>query len=198
MVKANTIDEIPKAYNPKLVEQRIYNMWVEGGHFTPILDQTKKPFVIIMPPPNVTGELHMGHALTAALEDLMARWHRMRGEPTLYLPGTDHAGIATQVVVERMLSKEGISRHDLGREQFVERVWEWVHQYGDRIYEQTKRLGASCDWTRKSFTLDDGPSKAVINTFVNLYNKGLIFRGERINNWCSRCETALSDLEVFH
>ena len=190
--------EMPKAYDPKLSEQRTYEIWVEGGYFTPVPNRDKKPFVIIMPPPNVTGELHMGHALTVALEDLMARWHRMKGEPTLYLPGTDHAGIATQVVVERMLAKDGLTRHDLGRQDFVERVWEWVDQYGGRIYEQTKRLGASCDWTRKAFTLDEGPSRAVRTTFVNLYDKGLIFRGERINNWCSRCATALSDLEVSH
>ena len=149
-----------------------------------------------MPPPNVTGELHMGHALTAALEDLMVRWHRMRGEPTLFLPGSDHAGIATQVVVERMLASDGVSRHDIGRQRFVERVWSWVDQYGSRIDEQLKRLGASCDWTRKAFTLDEGPSRAVRTTFVNLYKKGLIYRGERMTSWCPRCRTALSDLEV--
>ena len=140
----------------------------------------------------------MGHALTTALEDLMVRWHRMRGEPTLYLPGTDHAGIATQVVVERTLARDNVTRHDLGRQAFVEYVWEWVDRYGGRIYEQIKRLGASCDWTRKRFTLDEGPSRAVRTTFVNLYRKGLIYRGERIVNWCPRCATALSDLEVKH
>ncbi len=190
--------DIPKAYDPKAVEQRIYEMWLQGGYFTPQIDRAKKPFVIIMPPPNVTGELHMGHALTAALQDLMVRWHRMRGEPTLYLPGTDHAGIATQVVVERMLADDGLTRHQLGRQKFVEQVWEWVDRYGGTIYEQTKRLGASCDWSRQSFTLDEGPSRAVRTTFVNLYRKGLIYRGERITNWCPRCATALSDLEVKH
>ncbi|MDA0769882.1 MAG: valine--tRNA ligase, partial [Chloroflexi bacterium] len=154
------------------------------------------PFTVIMPPPNVTGELHMGHALTTALEDLMVRWHRMQGEPTLFLPGSDHAGIATQVVVERTLAADGMTRHDLGREKFVERVWQWVDQYGNRIYEQLRRLGASCDWSRTAFTLNEGPSKAVRTTFVNLYKKGLIYRGERITNWCPRCRTALSDLEV--
>ena len=187
---------IPKAYDPKSVEGRIYRSWVEGGYFTPDIDQSKKPFVVIMPPPNVTGELHMGHALTAALEDLMVRWHRMKGEPTLFLPGSDHAGIATQVVVERMIASDGISRHDLGRQKFVERVWDWVERYGSRIDEQLERLGASCDWTRKAFTLDEGPSRAVRTTFVNLYKKGLIYRGERMTNWCPRCRTALSDLEV--
>ena len=187
---------IPKAYDSKLVEGRIYESWVKGGYFTPTIDPDKKPFVVIMPPPNVTGELHMGHALTAALEDLMVRWHRMKGEPTLFLPGSDHAGIATQVVVERTLAADGISRHEIGREKFVERVWSWVDQYGSRIDEQLKRLGASCDWTRKAFTLDEGPSLAVRTTFVNLYKKGLIYRGERMTNWCPRCRTALSDLEV--
>ena len=190
--------EIPKAYDPKATEQRIYDMWLKGGYFTPEIDRSRKPFVIIMPPPNVTGELHMGHALTTALEDLMTRWHRMRGEPTLYLPGTDHAGIATQVVVERQLAQDDMTRHQLGRQKFVELVWDWVDRYGGTIYEQLRRLGASCDWTRQRFTLDEGPSKAVRTTFVNLYKKGLIYRGERIVNWCPKCTTALSDLEVKH
>ena len=198
MTQTRAKGEIPKAYDPKAVERRIYDSWMEGGYFTPEVDPSRKPFVIIMPPPNVTGELHMGHALTAALEDLMTRWHRMRGEPTLFLPGTDHAGIATQVVVERMLADDGLTRHELGRQRFVDTVWSWVDRYGDTIYEQTKRLGASCDWTRTRFTLDEGPSRAVRTTFVNLYKKGLIYRGERIVNWCPRCTTALSDLEVKH
>ena len=190
--------QLPKAYDPASVEQRIYQTWEERGYFAPRIDWSKKPFVIIMPPPNVTGELHQGHALTATLEDIMVRWHRMRGEPTLWLPGTDHAGIATQVVVERELAKEGRTRHDLGRERFLGRVWDWVHRYGGYITQQHKRLGASCDWTRERFTLDAGPSKAVRTTFANLYHKGLIYRGERIINWCPRCATALSDLEVEH
>ena len=198
--------DMPRAYNPADVEGPIYRFWMEKGYFTPVLspvegpavDPGKKPFVIIMPPPNVTGELHLGHALTAAIEDILARWHRMLGEPTLWLPGKDHAGIATQVVVERQLAEEGASRQELGRERFVERVWQWVRQYGSTIDEQHKRLGTSCDWSRLRFTLDPGPSKAVRTTFVNLYNKGLIYRGERIINWCIRCSTALSDLEVEH
>ena len=190
--------EIPKAYDPQAVERRTYEFWVNGGYFSPTIDRSKEPFVVIMPPPNVTGELHMGHALTIALEDLMVRWHRMKGDPTLYLPGTDHAGIATQVVVERLLASEGATKQDVGREAFVDRVWQWVNRYGDRIYEQIERLGASCDWDRKRFTLEDGPSNAVRTTFVNLYKKGLIYRGERIVNWCPRCRTALSDLEVKH
>ncbi len=190
--------ELSKAYNPKDVEGPLYQFWMDKGYFTPKVEPGKKPFVIIMPPPNVTGELHLGHALTATLEDIMARWHRMRGEPTLWLPGSDHAGIATQVVVENTLAKEGTTRHEIGREKFVERVWQWVRQYGGIIKEQHKSLGASCDWTRDTFTLDPGPSLAVRTTFVNLYNKGLIYQGERIINWCPRCSTALSDLEVEH
>ena len=185
-----------KPYNPKSTETRIYDNWENTGYFSPKIDKSKDPFVMIMPPPNVTGQLHMGHALTIALEDMIVRWHRMNGEPTLYLPGTDHAGIATQVVVERLLASEGTNRYELGREQFEQRIWEWVHEYGERIYTQIRRLGASCDWTRKSFTLDDGPKKAVRKTFVDLYNQNLIYRGERITNWCPRCSTALSDLEV--
>ena len=196
MTQSKTLSEIPRAYEPQSVEKRIYDFWSDGGYFTPEIDREREPFTVIMPPPNVTGELHMGHALTIALEDLMVRWHRMKGDPALYLPGSDHAGIATQVVVERMLAGEGITRHDLGRDGFNESVWQWVDRYGSRIYEQTKRIGASCDWTRTAFTLDEGPSKAVRTTFVNLYKKGLIYKGERITNWCPRCRTALSDLEV--
>ncbi len=188
--------DMPRAYVPGAVEERIYEFWNDSGYFTPEIDRSKEPFTIIMPPPNVTGELHMGHALTIALEDLMIRWHRMLGDPTLYLPGTDHAGIATQVVVERQIASDGLSRHDLGRDKFIERVWSWVDDYGDRIYKQTERLGASCDWTRRAFTLDEGPARAVRTTFVNLYEKGLIYKGNRITNWCPRCRTALSDLEV--
>ena len=198
MTQAKAKREIPKAYDPGATERRIYELWMDGGYFTPEIDRSKKPYTIIMPPANVTGELHMGHALTFALEDLMVRWHRMKGEPTLFLPGTDHAGIATQVVVERALAKDNVTRHQLGRQKFVEQVWEWVDQYGGRIHEQLKRLGASCDWTRTRFTLDEGPSLAVRTTFVDLYKKGLIYRGERIGHWCPRCATALSDLEVKH
>ena len=198
MTQAKSKTHMAAAYDPASVESRVYGRWMDGGYFTPKVDRSRSPFVVIMPPPNVTGELHMGHALMAAIEDLLVRWRRMRGEPTLYLPGTDHAGIATQVVVERMLADEGLDRRELGRERFIERVWDWVDQSGDRIYEQFKRLGVSCDWTRSRFTLDEGPSRAVRTTFVNLYKKGLIYRGERITNWCPRCMTALSDLEVDH
>ena len=190
--------QLPKAYNPQEVEKHLYKWWEESGFFTPTPDPDKQPFTIMMPPPNVTGELHLGHALTTAVEDALVRYHRMLGEPTLWLPGTDHAGIATQMVVERALAAEGISRHDLGREQFVERTWDWVRRYGGIIDNQHRRLGASCDWTRKVFTLDPGPSRAVRTTFLNLYRKGLIYRGKRMINWCPSCRTALSDLEVDH
>ena len=190
--------DIPKAYDPASVEQRLYKFWTDGGFFTPKMDPSKEPFVIIMPPPNVTGELHLGHALVATVEDIMTRWHRMKGDPTLWLPGADHAGIATQMVVERALAQEGVTRQELGREKFLERVWQWVDLYGHTIDEQQKRLGASCDWSRRRFTLDEGPSRAVRTTFGNLFDKGLIYRGERIINWCPRCSTALSDLEVEH
>ncbi len=189
---------IPKVYEPRDVEERLYRFWMDRGYFTPTIDWSKKPFVIIMPPPNVTGDLHIGHALTAAVEDALTRWHRMQGEPTLWLPGTDHASIAIQLVVEKQLAEEGLDRFQLGREKFLERVWEWVRAFGNRINEQHQRLGVSCDWSRERFTLDDGPVRAVLTTFVNLYRKGLIYRGERLTNWCIRCHTALSDLEVEH
>ncbi len=195
---AQRLTEIPKAYDPQKVEAKWYQFWLDRGYFTPKIDHNKKPFVIIMPPPNVTGELHLGHALTATLEDLMIRWHRMKGAPPLWLPGVDHAGIATQFVVEQALAEEGLTRHDLGRDMFLERVWQWIGKYRGTIAEQHKRLGVSCDWSRERFTMDEGPSKAVRTTFVHLYEKGLIYRGERIINWCPRCTTALSDLEVEH
>ncbi|MBI2864716.1 MAG: valine--tRNA ligase [Chloroflexi bacterium] len=190
--------EMPKAYDPGQVEQRLYQFWLDGGYFAPKIDWSKKPFTIIMPPPNITGELHLGHALTATVEDILTRWHRMKGDPTLWLPGTDHSGIYAQVVVEKLLATEGISRHDLGREKFLDRMWDWVKKTGRAITEQHMKLGVSVDWTRERFTLDAGPSRAVRTTFVNLYRKGHIYRGERIINWCPRCSTALSDLEVEH
>jgi valyl-tRNA synthetase len=190
--------EMPKAYEPGKVEQKWYRFWLENGYFTPSVEPGKEPFVIIMPPPNVTGELHVGHALTATIEDIMTRWHRMQGEPTLWLPGIDHAGIAAQVVVEQLLAREGINRHQLGREKFLERMREWADSCRRTIMEQHQRLGISCDWDRERFTLDEGPSRAVRTVFVRLYNKGLIYQGERIINWCPRCATALSDLEVDH
>jgi valyl-tRNA synthetase len=180
------------------VEQKWYRFWMDRGYFKPEIDPEKKPFVIIMPPPNVTGELHLGHALTATMEDILTRWHRMKGEPTLWLPGVDHAGIAAQVVVEKMLASEGLNRHEMGRDKFLERMWQWADSCRGAISKQHQRLGISCDWDREVFTLDSGPSRAVRTAFVRLYERGLIYRGERIINWCPRCATALSDLEVEH
>ncbi|MCL2140529.1 MAG: valine--tRNA ligase [Dehalococcoidia bacterium] len=191
-------NELPKAYEPRSVEQKWYEYWMQQGYFTAKIIPDKKPFVIIQPPPNITGDLHLGHALTATIEDIMVRRHRMLGEPTLWLPGEDHAGIAAQVVVERALAKEHLTRQQIGREKFTERMWQWVNGCRANISNQHKRLGVSCDWTRECFTLDPGPSRAVRTFFVKLYEKGLIYRGERIINWCARCSTALSDLEVEH
>ena len=185
-------------YDPKRVETRLYDAWLRAGYFKPRPAADKPPFVITMPPPNVTGELHIGHAMFVTLEDILTRWHRMLGEPTLWVPGRDHAGIAGQLVVERQLAQEGLSRHDLGREQFLERMWEWMDRYGKRIRFQMYRLGASADWDREAFTMDPGPSRAVRTAFVRLYERGLIYRANRITNWCSDCMTALSDLEVEH
>ncbi|MEE9277421.1 MAG: valine--tRNA ligase, partial [Dehalococcoidia bacterium] len=190
---------LSKAYDPSSVEERIYALWEEGGYFQPQPSAGGgRPFTIIMPPPNVTGVLHLGHALTKAIQDCLVRWHRMLGDETLWLPGLDHAGIATQNVVEAELAREGLSRHDLGREQFVERTWQWVQRYRPRIELQLRKMGASCDWSRTVFTLDRGPQLAVRTTFKRLYDDGKIYRGPRIINWCPRCRTALSDLEVDH
>ncbi|HEX9014767.1 MAG TPA: valine--tRNA ligase, partial [Chloroflexota bacterium] len=185
-----------KTYSPRAAEDRWYDWWESQGYFTPAIDDGKEPYTIIMPPPNVTGELHMGHALTNAVEDILIRWKRMSGYETLYLPGEDHASIASQNVVEKKLAGEGLSRHDLGRERFLERMWEWMDAYRPRIRYQLRRLGASCDWTRECFTMDAGPARAVRASFKHLYDKGLIYKGERIVNWCPRCATTLSDLEV--
>ena len=190
---------LPKTYEPQAVEGKWYRFWEENGYFKPNPKaHTGKTFVISMPPPNVTGALHLGHAITATVEDILIRYHRMLGDDTLWVPGEDHAGIATQTVVERLIAKEGTDRHKLGREQFLERVWQWVYQYKSRIQDQHRRLGASCDWSRERFTLDEGLSKAVREVFVRLYEEGMVYRGERIINWCPRCMSALSDLEVNH
>ena len=191
-----TSGQMSRAYNAADVERRIYQSWLDNGYFHATPKPGQPPYVIIMPPPNVTGELHLGHALEKALEDALVRYRRMTGVPTLWLPGTDHAGIATQWVVERQLAEEGLSRHELGREEFIQRVWQHVEKSGGVIHEQSRRLGISADWERHKFTLEPGPSHAVRTTFVNLYQKGLIYRHERIINRCVRCATALSDLEV--
>jgi len=189
--------ELPKVYEPQEVESRIYEAWEKNGCFKGHRDPDKKPFTIVMPPPNVTGQLHMGHAMDCALQDILIRFKRMQGYAALWLPGTDHAGIATQIKVEEALRvEEGLTRYDLGREKFLERVWDWKNKYGDRIVAQQKKMGASCDWERSRFTMDEGCSKAVREVFVSLYEKGLIYKGSRIINWCPNCVTALSDAEV--
>ena len=189
--------ELPKVYEPQQVESRIYQMWEEHDCFKGVEDSKKKPFSIVMPPPNVTGQLHMGHALDCTLQDILTRFKRMQGYAALWVPGTDHAGIATQIKVEEELRvKEGKTRYDLGREKFLERVWKWKEEYGNRIVQQQKKMGVSCDWSRARFTMDEGCSKAVRETFCELYDKGLIYKGSRIINWCPHCLTALSDAEV--
>ncbi len=196
--------ELPKAYDFKSTEPRIYEMWEKGGFFKPHNDPNKpdfdptiEPFVITIPPPNVTGELHIGHAMFVSIEDLMVRYHRMKGYSTLWVPGTDHAGIATQLMVERdILKNDEVTREEMGREEFLRRTWEWKHKYGGMITNQIRRLGASCDWDRERFTLDDGLSRAVREAFVSLYEKGLIYRGPRLINWSPGLKTAVSDLEV--
>ncbi len=189
--------ELAKTYTPSDFEDRIYQGWCDAGYFKPDPDPKKPPFSIVIPPPNVTGQLHMGHALDETLQDILVRYKRMQGYSTLWVPGTDHAGIATQIKVEEHLRKnEGLTRYDLGREKFLERVWAWKEQYGNRIISQLKKLGSSCDWSRERFTMDEGCSRAVREVFVNLYEKGLIYKGNRIINWCPHCSTALSDAEV--
>ena len=191
--------ELPKVYEPQAVEQKIYAFWEQGNYFHAEVDRSKKkkPFSIVMPPPNVTGQLHMGHALDCTLQDILTRYKRMQGYSALWMPGTDHAGIATQIKVEEELRKnEGLSRYDLGRDRFLERVWAWKEKYGSRIVQQQKRMGVSCDWERSRFTMDEGCSRAVRETFCKLYEKGLIYKGSRIINWCPHCLTALSDAEV--
>ena len=189
--------ELPKTYEPREVEGKIYQAWMDADCFHAEPNPDKKPFCIVMPPPNVTGQLHMGHAMDATLQDILIRYKRMQGYEALWMPGTDHAGIATQIKVEEELrTKEGLTRYDLGREKFLERVWDWKHKYGDRIVEQQKKLGASCDWDRARFTMDEGCSRAVREAFCELYDKGLIYKGSRIINWCPHCLTALSDAEV--
>lgn len=190
---------IPKVYDPASVEKKWYEFWEKNRYFHAEPEPGKKPFSIVIPPPNITGKLHMGHALDNTLQDILIRWHRMMGDNTLWMPGYDHAGLATQIKVEEVLKKEeGKTRFDLGREEFVKRVWAWKEEYGDRIINQLKCLGISCDWERKRFTMDEGGSRAVRETFVSLFEKGLIYKGTRITNWCVNCHTALSDIEVEH
>ncbi len=188
--------ELAKLYDPKEFEDRIYKYWNDNGCFRAEIDREKKPYTIVIPPPNITGQLHMGHALDETLQDILIRWKRMSGYSALWLPGTDHAAIATEAKIVEAMRKEGVSKEDLGREGFMERAWAWKEKYGGRIVEQLKKLGSSCDWSRERFTMDEGCSKAVKEAFVNYYEKGLIYRGERIINWCPHCRTSLSDAEV--
>jgi valyl-tRNA synthetase len=195
MQKAKKLDD---KYNPKGFEERLYKWWVESGFFTPEREEGKQPFTIVIPPPNITGQLHMGHALDNTIQDILIRWNRMKGIPTLWLPGTDHASIATEAKIVERLSEEGTSKGELGRDKFLERAWRWKEEFGGRIVEQLKKLGSSCDWTRERFTMDEGCSKAVTEFFVSLYERDLIYRGDRIINWCPTCKTSISDAEVEH
>src|SRR5215813_14269187 len=192
-------EDLPKSYGPAEVERRWYRLWMERGYFTADSHSTKPPYCIVLPPPNVTGSLHLGHAVPATLEDILIRWKRMSGFNCLWLPGIDHAGISTQLMVEREIKQtEGKDRHQIGRAEFLKRVWAWKEKYGRRIAEQHQVLGASLDWTRERFTMDPGSSLAVRRAFVQLYDEGLIYKAKRLINWCPSCRTALSDLEVEH
>ncbi|MFA7468515.1 MAG: class I tRNA ligase family protein, partial [Desulfotomaculaceae bacterium] len=190
--------DMPTTYDPHAVEDRWYKHWEENKFFRSVVDPEKESFTIVMPPPNVTGQLHMGHALDNTLQDILTRWRRMQGYNALWLPGTDHAGIATQAKVEEQLRKDGTNKHELGREKFLERAWEWKEQFGGRITHQLRRIGASCDWDRERFTMDEGCSEAVLEVFIRLYEQGLIYRDYYITNWCPHCQTTISDIEVEH
>ncbi|WP_291583170.1 class I tRNA ligase family protein, partial [Clostridium sp. UBA6640] len=187
---------IGKTYEPKEFEERIYKNWEESGYFTPVVDKAKKPYSIVMPPPNITGKLHMGHALNNTLQDVLIRFKRMQGYSTLWLPGEDHASIATEVKVEQELIKQGINKKEMGREAFLDKVWEWTDEYREKIRKQLKKMGCSCDFTRESFTMDENLNRAVRIVFVKLYDEGLIYKGNRLINWCPQCRTALSDAEI--
>ena len=190
--------QLEKMYNPKEFEDRIYQNWEEKGYFTPQIDENKTPYSIVMPPPNITGQLHMGHAVDNTLQDILIRWKRMQGYCTLWVPGTDHASIATEAKIVEAMREEGLSKDDVGRDGFLERAWDWKKQYGGRIVKQLRKLGSSCDWTRERFTMDEGCSKAVQEVFMRLYKKGLIYRGKRMINWCPHCLTSISDVEVVY
>lgn len=189
-------NNISTTYNPKEFEEKIYKTWEEKKYFTPEVDKSKKPYTIVMPPPNITGKLHLGHALDNTLQDILIRYKRMQGFCTLWVPGEDHASIATEVKVENELLKQGLVKKELGREGFLEKVWEWSDEYRERIRTQLKKMGVSADFTREAFTMDENLNKAVRHVFVKLYNEGLIYQGNRITNWCPKCETALSDAEI--
>ncbi|MDO5442029.1 MAG: class I tRNA ligase family protein, partial [Bacillota bacterium] len=192
-------NNLAKNYDPKQFEDRIYQEWENAGAFRPEVNKDADPFTIVMPPPNITGQLHMGHAMDGTLQDVLTRFKRMQGFSALWLPGTDHASIATEVkVVEKLRQEEGKEKEDIGREEFLKRAWDWKREYGNRINLQQRKLGSSCDWTRERFTMDEGCNDAVKEHFVKLYNKGLIYKGSRLINWCPVCGSALSDIEVEH
>ncbi|MDR2932854.1 MAG: class I tRNA ligase family protein, partial [Oscillospiraceae bacterium] len=188
--------ELSKQYDPKQVEDRIYQFWLDGDYFHAKPNPDKEPYTIVMPPPNITGQLHMGHALDNALQDAFIRWRRMQGYEALWMPGTDHASIATEAKIVEAMREEGLTKDDIGRDGFLKRAWEWKDTYGGRINAQLKKLGSSCDWARERFTMDEGCSRAVNEVFNRLYEKGLIYRGERIISWCPTCRTSISDAEV--
>ena len=189
---------LEKTYNPKEIEDKLYQKWCENKYFHAEVDRSKKPFTIVMPPPNITGKLHMGHALDNTMQDILIRYKRMQGYNALWIPGTDHAAISTEVKVTNQLKDEGIDKKELGREKFLERTWQWKEEYGGTITSQLKKMGVSCDWDRERFTMDEGCSEAVEKVFLNLHKKGFIYRGSRIINWCPVCKTSLSDAEVEH
>ena len=188
--------ELETTYDPGAIEERLYQKWLDNKYFHAEVDETKQPYTIVIPPPNITGKLHMGHALDETLQDILIRFKKMQGYNALWIPGTDHASIATEVKIINALKEEGIEKEDLGREKFLERAWDWKEEYGGTIIEQMKKLGSSCDWDRERFTMDEGCSEAVKEVFIKLYEKGYIYRGSRIINWCPVCQTSISDAEV--
>ena len=196
MEKKMTGADMATRFSPQEIEAGLYRAWEEAGAFVAHREEGKKPFTIVMPPPNITGQLHMGHAMDCILQDAPVRYHRMKGDPTLWLPGTDHAAIATEVKIVEAMRKEGLTKQAIGREAFLERAWNWKKEYGGRIVHQQRKMGVSCDWSRERFTMDEGCSKAVREVFVRLFEKGLIYRGQRMINWCPACRSALSDAEV--
>ena len=190
------MNQLDKTYNPKNFEDRLYKKWKENGYFKGIIDKNKKPFTIVMPPPNVTGNLHLGHAMNNTVQDILIRWKRMKGYSTLWIPGTDHASISTEAKVVAKLKSQGKEKEKIGREEFLKEAWNWTDEYGGNIKKQLEKLGISCDWSRDSFTLDENLSEAVSEVFIKMYNDNLIYQGDRIVNWCSNCKTAISDIEV--
>ena len=189
-------ENLEKTYNPKAIEAKLYEKWCDNKYFHAEVDRSKKPFTTVMPPPNITGKLHMGHALDNTLQDILIRYKRMQGYNALWIPGTDHAAISTEVKVTNQLKEEGIDKKELGREKFLERTWQWKEEYGGTITSQLKKMGVSADFSREAFTMDENLNKAVRTVFVKLYNEGLIYQGNRITNWCPKCTTALSDAEI--